>query len=577
MKSILTHFRPVLAMLVIGTSPLLAQEPTLDDLRQTYETEVQKIRDEHDLNLAALLDSYGRSLDRASELLRRKGDPDPVLATNAEKMRFTRTRMVPKPPAPNLPPEIRKCQQGYHSAVSATVVERNRKFAILTKQYAAVLDRLMRQYTVEDKLDMALNVKSEKKRVEGLTPETLECVVPAMAKPIVAKTDKPGPLSPPAVPEPPPPEAKVPPKVSPPGQIAPTRPGPSRPRTPPSRASAPRSVPERNVDPPQHPMPKPPKKTVGAKAKSKVGREEKLFRHDQLERYCQLEIDEAAWDGNPRTNLANHAVGGKQVLTKASSPYLIVGTLLVPPGAKLVIEPGAILLFDRNARIRCEGTLEARGNGDWIVFAPHKDSRWSSVWCSGRMNADHCLFVGASSGVYSYWSDGIARKPGIEISTCIFYRNERGATTMGRRDRISNSLFVKNKCGLMAGWNHARLPTVADRCLFIANGTALDNKSGQFVLTRNTFYSNGGGLAVSKGRVHQCNVFLNRKPLLRGGGNGKIDARESFWGEEVAEKLESGATDYFTGDVSFHNWSRLPFVNSMPSIPYCQYLIWSGK
>ena len=156
----------ILPVLLFASAAGFAQEPTLDSLKQTYETEVQKIRDQHEVKLKGLLDAYGRSLDRAIELLRKKGDPDPVLVASAEKTRFLRDRTVPNPPADDLPRTLQTIQARYHDAVKAAEVDRGKGFVDLTKQYVQALDRLMRSLTNDNKLDLALNVKTEKERME---------------------------------------------------------------------------------------------------------------------------------------------------------------------------------------------------------------------------------------------------------------------------------------------------------------------------------------------------------------------------------------------------------------------------
>jgi len=137
----------------------------LDDLKQTYRTEAQRIRDEHEANLTALLDAYGRSLDSAIAVLRRRGDPDPVLVATAEKTRFKKQRTVPNPPAADLPRLLKQVQANHHEAVKKAELEKSRRFALRTEQYIAALGKLMAQYTAQDKLDLALNVKQERKRV----------------------------------------------------------------------------------------------------------------------------------------------------------------------------------------------------------------------------------------------------------------------------------------------------------------------------------------------------------------------------------------------------------------------------
>jgi len=143
-----------------------AEGTALDSLKQKYDTEVQRIRNEHETELERLLDAYGSSLDTATATLRRGGDPDPVLKAISEKTRFEKERTVPKKPTSGLSPRIQKVRNSYHDAVKKAGEEQDKSAAETTRKYIAALDRLMRHYTNEDELDLAMNVKAEKKRAE---------------------------------------------------------------------------------------------------------------------------------------------------------------------------------------------------------------------------------------------------------------------------------------------------------------------------------------------------------------------------------------------------------------------------
>jgi len=154
----------------LALTPILvnvqAAEPSLDSLKHTYETEVQKIRSDHDATVRKLLNAYGQALEQTIDVLKQQGDPDPVLKAAAEKDRFERDRTVPKPPGAALPQIVQDLQVKYHDAELRAEVEKGQSFVALTERYVAALDRLMRQYTTKNKLDLALNVKEEKKRTE---------------------------------------------------------------------------------------------------------------------------------------------------------------------------------------------------------------------------------------------------------------------------------------------------------------------------------------------------------------------------------------------------------------------------
>ena len=160
------HTAVLLAAIVAG-QPRAAQpaETTLDSLKQTYEVEVQKIRDEHDTKLRELLDAYGRSLDKAVEILKKKGDPDSVLQAIAETRRFEQESTVPAEASSKLPNLLQDVRTGYHDAAKKAEVAKAKRFIDLTERYDATLEKLMGALTAQEKLDLALNVKAERKRV----------------------------------------------------------------------------------------------------------------------------------------------------------------------------------------------------------------------------------------------------------------------------------------------------------------------------------------------------------------------------------------------------------------------------
>jgi len=161
------HVYVFLTILVSGQFSLcLAAEQTLDSLKQTYEAEVQRIRDTHEESLKGLLDAYGKSLDTAIDILKREGDPDKILQAHSEKRRFEEERTVPKDANAKLPAVLKEVQSGYNDALKRANVEKGEGFVDLTKRYSEALDRLMRSLAAQDKLDLSLNVKAEKKRVE---------------------------------------------------------------------------------------------------------------------------------------------------------------------------------------------------------------------------------------------------------------------------------------------------------------------------------------------------------------------------------------------------------------------------
>jgi hypothetical protein len=153
-------------LVAVALQPVLLAEPTLDSLKQTYETEVRKIRDAHDAKLEKLLNTYGRSLDKAIEILKREGDPDKVIEAITEKRRFDQGQSVPNSPDADMPQMLQDIQRNYNDILKQANMEKGKKFVALTLRYVEALDQLMKTLTMDGELDLALNVKQVKKRVE---------------------------------------------------------------------------------------------------------------------------------------------------------------------------------------------------------------------------------------------------------------------------------------------------------------------------------------------------------------------------------------------------------------------------
>jgi len=148
-----------------------AGEAKLHSLKRTYESEIQRIRESYDAKLAKVLGLYGEALSKSVKALKREGDLDNVLSALAEQKRFEISRSVPDRPEGKLPDVVLELQTGYRNAERKANIDKGQAFVDLTRKYVVVLDRLMKTLTAKDKLDLALDVKAEKDRVDFLLAE----------------------------------------------------------------------------------------------------------------------------------------------------------------------------------------------------------------------------------------------------------------------------------------------------------------------------------------------------------------------------------------------------------------------
>jgi hypothetical protein len=156
----------LIAALIVTAVSLQAAETGLAKLKETYARETQKLDAQFEASATKVLAAYGKALDGAVESLKKEGDPDAVLQALVEKKRFGSERTVPAEPNAKLPQLMQDVQASYLKAVGKVAAEKAHAIADLTPNYIAALERLMKALTAQEKLDLALNVKTEKERAE---------------------------------------------------------------------------------------------------------------------------------------------------------------------------------------------------------------------------------------------------------------------------------------------------------------------------------------------------------------------------------------------------------------------------
>ena len=144
----------------------------LESLKETYQKQTEKIEQAEKVKLEGLVVKYSKALDVQFEVLKKKGDPDPVLAVQAEKDRLKAEGNIPDLPLKSLPKSVQAVQVGYIKAVSDVKLDADRKIVSMCKLYIKALDKLMKEYTAAGKLEDALEIKAEKKGVEFVIADT---------------------------------------------------------------------------------------------------------------------------------------------------------------------------------------------------------------------------------------------------------------------------------------------------------------------------------------------------------------------------------------------------------------------
>jgi len=160
----------VLILSVLSVSAYSAPK-NLADCKALYEKEAAKIESAHHAELNRAFSSYGKNLDATESSYKKAGDLNGSLAVRKEKARFQKEKNVPDEVPSYLPPLIQKAQHFYHRATMKARAEKAKAMAMLTNRYLRRLDAMKKELVSQDKLDEAIAVDAEMKRVEFIVAD----------------------------------------------------------------------------------------------------------------------------------------------------------------------------------------------------------------------------------------------------------------------------------------------------------------------------------------------------------------------------------------------------------------------
>lgn len=136
--------------------------------------------------------------------------------------------------------------------------------------------------------------------------------------------------------------------------------------------------------------------------------------------------------------------------TKANSPYVITGDILIDTPATLTIEPGVTVIASDNYTIYIDGKINAVGtSSDSITFTCSKipTSKYRTTWkgieirhrsFNDTMEFKFCHFEYASYTIYSAYNP-------VKISNCMFYYNGTVFQSLGYAEsyvEMSHCAFI---------------------------------------------------------------------------------------------------------------------------------------
>jgi hypothetical protein len=312
---------------------------------------------------------------------------------------------------------------------------------------------------------------------------------------------------------------------------------------------------------------------AGGRGRAGDGKQVPTFVWKDLPRYVNLRLV-ATWERlRPRTTLQAQTVKDSLTLTKAGSPYLVVGFVAVEPEATLTVEPGVVVLFAPGAQVTSKGMVKMESEEGWIVLAPAtRGQKWKGIYCTaGKVTARRCVVVGAESGIWVEHG-----KDALTASQCFFAGNAKAVRVDGIGNdpvaAVDNCLLFRNEEALSTGGGGG---IHYSKCLIASNakgctGNYYDHSKG----TGSTFL--GNELAVEAGiygegsEVHGCNILASTK--LEAEGRGALNARGNFWGKEMSRAIAARQAAAIRGKVDVLEWLKDPVTDALPALPKCEFI-----
>ncbi len=183
----------------------------------------------------------------------------------------------------------------------------------------------------------------------------------------------------------------------------------------------------------------------------------------------------------------------------------------VAKGVKLTILPGTVVKFAKDRGIWANGDIEAIGEPDNRILFTAMEKTDEVYWHQfiteyATAKFAYCDFEYSDMAIHGHFSS-------IEVSDCLFRKNESGMRFRGGPVNIRRSVFVENNFGMVAYFARA---TVHDN-LFTANDIGIMVRGER-----------NNGLSFRQNNIHD-NIRYNFR--MGDFNNGEdVDARENWWG-----------------------------------------------
>lgn len=295
-----------------------------------------------------------------------------------------------------------------------------------------------------------------------------------------------------------------------------------------------------------------------------------------------------------QTNIPPGPVSG--TWTKAASPYIINGDLIVPPGQHLTLEPGVTVLFTGYYKLTVNGSLLARGTSADSIVIDRKDA--NSSWHSIRIEE---VNPGTDSTIFEYCRIEHTQYPGgdvtlsggnailvnnfhkVRVSHCLI-RNNSGGRGGGvyaaySNIRINNNIIRKNWVTQYGGGIYIYGGSAEIKDNQVVANYAGDNGGGIWLSGPGTQVVNnmisynhsswaGGGLVVLSNATVSGNLITYNESEHDDGGGMSVAASPKVINNTIAfnvaargEGVMSGGSPQFINNIIFYNRDRSGLKN----------------
>jgi hypothetical protein len=222
--------------------------------------------------------------------------------------------------------------------------------------------------------------------------------------------------------------------------------------------------------------------------------------------------------------------------TFSGSPYRVIGTITIPTGHTLTIEPGVDVVFDVDVPVIVQGTISAIGTSqDSITFLPNDTSNteWGGMRVSGG---------GVSSFAYTQISGANATGSAPDDRGGAFYAVDDGTVI-----QLDNCVLSGNTAALAGGAMYITLGATAQ----ITNSIIAENSVSS---------SYGGGIVVYQTDISAANTVFSKNSAWTSGGGLMLDAASATL---VSCEFDSNYARDHGGAICLINTSSVDILSSL--------------